>query len=184
MSEQADREVISEGFGPWDVDAEDQLQPSDTLDGEGDVLDRGFVVPDRYLGSTSFGMTPGEQATEETIEQRIRQEIPDPYSAYGAPDNESGMDRRPDMLGGDDPDAIRADHDYVGHEHTRVGRIIAPDQGLAPDTEDRLVAYEGRATSWDSPEEAAMHYVADDDEQDGGLTEVEWQPSDGSGEDE
>lgn len=185
MSERTDRDLTSDGYGPWDVEAEDQLQPSDTLDGEGDVLDRGYVVADRYFGSTAFGVTPDEQALEETIEQRIRQEVPDPYSAYGAPEDESGMDSKDDMIGGDDPDAIRAELDYFGSESTRVGRIIAPDQGLAPDTEDRLVAFEGRATSWDSPEEAAMHYVDSEEDEGGTLTEVEWEPSDRfSGEDE
>ena len=172
-----DREIMGDEYGVWSVDDEDQLQPEDTLDGEGDVMDRGFVAADRLHGSLSHGVTGDEMSREETIEQRIRQEVPDPYSAYGAPEDESGMDAKDDMVGGDDPDAIRAELDYYGGESTRVGRIIAPDQGLAPDTESRMVAYEGRATSWDSPEESAMHYV-DDDSDDDELTEVEWEPGD------
>lgn len=174
MSQQADRESIGDEFGVWSVDDEDQLQPEDTLDGQGDVMDRGFTAPDRLHGSLAHGVTRDEMGREETIDQRIRQEEADPYSAYGAPDNESGMDDEDDMVGGDDPDAIRAELDYYGPGSSRVGRLIAPDEGLAPDTESRMVAREGRATSWDSPEESAMHYVGDDGE--GDLTEEEWQP--------
>ena len=78
--------------------SDDQLQPDDTLDdkydepGHEDVLDGGYDPPDRPRGSMAWGVTAWEESQEETIEQRIKQEIPDPDSAYGAPDNESGMD--------------------------------------------------------------------------------------------
>ncbi|GAA5158073.1 hypothetical protein [Ornithinimicrobium tianjinense] len=126
MSDQADREQMGDDLGVWSVDAEDQLQPEDTLDGDGDVLDRGIVAADRPLGSLAYGVTAEEQSREETIDQRIRQEVPDPYSAYGAPDNESGLDEDDGMVGGDDPDAIRAELDHYGGDGVRVGRIIAP----------------------------------------------------------
>lgn len=177
MSDQADRELIGDDLGVWSVDAEDQLQPGDTLDGDGDPLDRGYVAPDRAHGSFAYGVTAEEQRGEESIDQRIRQENPDPYSAYGAPDNESGLDDADDgMVGGDDPDAIRAELDNYGGDSGRVGRIVAPDEGLGPDLEARMIAREGRATSWDSPEESAMHYVDVDD--DAELSEQEWLPSD------
>ena len=38
------------------------------------------------------GVTAEEQSRDETIDQRIEQELPDPGTAYGAPDNESGLD--------------------------------------------------------------------------------------------
>lgn len=174
MSDQADRETMGDGLGVYSVDAEDQLQPEDTLDGSGDVLDRGFRVGDTYRGSTAYGVTADEQAAEETIDQRIRQEEADPYSAYGAPDNESGMDDDDGMIGGDDPDAIRAELDYYGGDQRRVGRIVAPDEGRYPDRESRLVAREGSATSWDSPEESAMHFV---DPETDDLDEEEWDPA-------
>lgn len=175
MSDQSDREQMGDDLGVWSVDPEDQLQPGDTLDGDGDVLDRGFVAADRARGSLAYGVTPEEQSREETIAQRIRQETPDPASAYGTPRDESGMDADDGLLGGDDPDAIRAELDYYGSDSSRVGRIVAPDEGLGPDREPRMVAREGRATSWDSPEESAMHYVDDDDD---GLVEDEWLPTD------
>lgn len=170
MSDQADRETIGDEFGVWSVDAEDQLQPEDTLDGDGDVLDRGYRVGENYRWAGAYS------DSEETIDQRIRQEEADPDSAYGAPRDESGLDAEDDgMIGGDDPDAIRAELDTYGGDNVRVGRIIAPDEGLFPDREARLVAREGRATSWDSPEESAMHYVGDDDEDE--LLEEEWDPA-------
>ena len=175
MSDQADRETIGDGLGVYSVDAEDQLQPEDTLDGEGDVLDRGYRVGDSYRGVNAHGMTAAEQSLEETIDQRIRQEEADPYSAYGAPHNESGMDDDDGMIGGEDPDAIRAELDYYGGDHRAVGRIVAPDEGRYPDREERLVAREGQATSWDSPEESAMHFV-DPDAVDDDL-EPEWSPT-------
>lgn len=158
MSDQIDRETIGDDLGVWSVDAEDQLQPEDTLDGEGDVLDRGYRVSDSYHGSLAHGVTAREQSEEETIDQRLRQEEPDPYSGYS--DDEDGAE--------DDVDA------YDGHH--RVGRIVAPDEGRFPDRESRMVAREGRATSWDSPEESAMHYTDGDDGDE--LTEVEWDPAD------
>ena len=164
MSDQPGRETIGDDLGTYSVDDEDQLQPEDTLDGSVDPLDRGYRVPDRLHGSLAFGTTAEEQRQEETIEQRIRQEVPDPDNAYGAPDNESGLDEPDDMVGGDDPGAIPAEDDYLGGEGARVGRLVAPDEGTGEDTEAEAVAQEAMATSWDSPEESAMHYVAGPDE--------------------
>lgn len=172
-----DRESIGDEMGIYSVDDEDQLSAEDTLMGDGDPLDRGYAPADRLQGAVAFGITAEEQRREETIDQRVRQEVPDPYSAYGAPDNESGMDEVDDgMVGGDDPDAIRADLDHYGGDDRRVGRLVAADEGRYEDREARMVAREGRATSWDSPEESAMHFV--DDDTDETLTEVEWEPSD------
>lgn len=167
-----DRESIGDDLGVYSVDDENQLSAEDTLDGDGDPLDRGYTVADRLQGSTAYGVTAWEQASDETIEQRVRQETPDPYSVYAADDGTGGEDDG--MVNGDDADAIRAQlsEDSSG----RVGRIVAPDEGLGEDREASLVAHEGRATSWDSPEESAMHYV-DGDEEDQ-LREVEWEPSD------
>lgn len=174
MSDQIDRETIGDEFGVYSVDAEDQLQPGDTLDGEGDVLDRGFRVGERYQWSTAYS------DSEETIDMRLRQEEEDPSSAYGAVDDEDGSGTGTEddgWVGGDDPDAVRAELDYYGTETQRVGRIVAPDEGRYPDREDRLIAREGQATSWDSPEESAMHFVDDTDFDEGDdLTEEEWDP--------
>lgn len=148
----------------------DQLQPEDTLDGElgTDVLDTGYTTDDRPRGELD-GSFDDE---DETIEDRIRQEVPDPSSAYGAPDNESGLDV--DRLGGDDPDAIDADQDWLGGDEVgdeRAGRLVAPDEGDGPDTDAEAlgsdVGVDGGAAS---AEEAAMHVVDEDDSAyDGGF---------------
>lgn len=144
-------------------DYEDQLQPEDTLiqDGVEDVLDRGYSPPDSARGSYAHGVTPAEESTEETIEDRIKQEMPDPNSAYGAPDNESGLDEDP--LGGDDPDAIDADEDWLGDAEIgdrRAGRLVAPDAGLGEDIDKDEVAEDvGIDGAGASAEEAAMHII-------------------------
>lgn len=116
MSEQ--HEDITTDLGSYSVDDEDQLQPGETLeefesDGEAvDPLDRGYSPPDTDRSGTLWGTTAYEQAHEETIDQRIAQEVPDPDTAYGAPDNESGLDT--ERVGGDDPDAIDPEDDWLG----------------------------------------------------------------------
>lgn len=122
MSEQ--REEMTDDLGSYSVDDEDQLQPEETLDyldsGEKapDPLDRGYSPPDTDRSSELWGTTAYEQAHEETIDQRIAQEIPDPDSAYGAPHNESGLDT--ERVGGDDPDAIDPDDDWYGEPEAEV----------------------------------------------------------------
>ena len=122
-------ENVSDDLGSYSVDDEDQLQPIDTLDqGLDDYLDPGFSPPDRPVGSLAHGVTAEEQHRDETIDQRIRQEVPEEGTAYGAPEPEGilggaddlsgeGVDGRGpedrDMVGGDDPDAIPADRDVL-----------------------------------------------------------------------
>ena len=145
-----DRENIGDDLGVYSVDPEDQLSSGDTLDGDGDPLDRGYLAAERLHGSLAHGVTAREQADGETLDQRLRQELPDPYATYA----QSSDDEAP----------------------RRVGRIVAPDEGLREDRDAELVADEGSPTSWDSPEESAMHYVDGDDADE--LIEVEWTPSD------
>lgn len=172
MSDQPGTESFEDDLGnSYSLDDEDQLQPSDTLDGDVDPLEAGYTAPDRLHGSLAFGVTAHEQAQEETIEQRIKQEEEDPDSAYGAPRNEGGLDDDPwERAGGDDPDSIPAKDDFVGSEGGRVGRLVSPDEGLAEDEEKDSVAREGRGYSADTAEEAAMHYVDGD--------QVDYRPGD------
>ena len=161
MSEQ--NEGISDDLGTYSLDDEDQLQPEDTLidDEVPDVLDRGFSPPDTDRGSRAFGVTAHEQAGQESIEQRIAQEEPDPNTAYGAPYRESILDE--DLVGGDDPDAIAAEDDWLGDDEVggrRAGRLVAPDLGLGPDPDHEMVGIDGAGAS---AEEAAMHIIDPDD---------------------
>lgn len=157
MSDQPGRESHQDDLTSYSLDPEDQLQPEDTLVGDQDPLDAGYTPPDRLHGSIAWGTTADEQAQDETIEQRIRQEVPDPDTAYGAPEHESDTDHAPEMLGGDDPDAIPVTQDFVGVESESAGRLVAPDGGRGTDTEPQAVAEQAQGTSPDSPEDAAMH---------------------------
>ncbi|MEO6018633.1 MAG: DUF5709 domain-containing protein [Knoellia sp.] len=141
----------------------------DAGSGEPDLLDSSegdnlpATPPDQQSRATEWGMTASEQAQGDSIEQRIAQEEPDPDSAYGAPDNESGLDG-PSDIGGDDPDAIPASEDFLGEPSEDVdgGSLTAPDEGLRQDDEGSLIG-EGGADSGsldaESPEESAMRVV-------------------------
>lgn len=159
-------EDLNTDVGAYSLDDEDQLQSGETLVDRGvdDVLDEGYSPPDTARGSNAWGTTAWEQSQNETIEQRIRQEEPDPDSAYGAPDNESGLDRPDeDTVGGDDPDAIPVEDDFVGDTDGRAGRLVAPDEGAHGDAEEESLAEDvGFDGSGATAEEAAMHIVADD----------------------
>jgi hypothetical protein len=163
MSDTQPNEDIQEGPTVYSVDDEDQLQPEDTLDQDDveDALDRGYSPNETPRGVDAFGTTAREQSEQETIEQRIRQEEPDPTSAYGAPDDESGLDR--ERVGGDDPDSIDAEDDWVGDNEVgnrRAGRLVAEDEGAHEDTDKdsfaRDVGIDGAAAS---AEEAAVHII-------------------------
>ena len=162
MSEQ--QENMTTDLGTYSVDDEDQLQPEDTLvyDNVDDVLDRGYSPPDTDRGSRAHGVTAWEQHRDETIDERITQEVPDPLSAYGAPDNESGYDDG-ERVGGDDPDSIAAEDDWIGDGEVgdvRAGRLVAPDRGFGEDSEKDLVGEDvGIDGAAASAEEAAMHVI-------------------------
>lgn len=166
-------EDLDTDTGSYSLDDEDQLQSEDTLVDRGveDVLDEGYSPADTARGSNAWGTTAWEQSQDETIEQRILQEVPDPDSAYGAPDNESGLDRVDmETIGGDDPDAIRAEDDFLGDTGGRSGRLVAPDEGAHQDVDKDSIAQDvGISGGGASAEEAAMHIVndgapSDDDE--------------------
>lgn len=171
MSDQPGYENYDTDLGSYSVDDDDQLQPDDTLVQEdvADPLDRGYSPPDKPQGVDAWGTTAYEQAHEETIDMRIRQEVPDPNTAYGAPDDESGLDGPdPDDLQGDDPDSERAadagfyDGDEVGD--ARTGRLVAPDEGSHEDVTKELLAEDvGVAGAGASAEEAAMHTIGEDE---------------------
>jgi hypothetical protein len=132
-----------------DNDFEDQLTSEDTLDDpEGEVddeLDRGSPPPDRWSTGQGFGNTAYEEATGESLDQRVAQEEPEP-DPYDAADS-------------DDEDL---DDGEVGDE--RAGRLVDLDEGLGEDTEKDLVAddvgIDGAAAS---AEEAAVHIVPEED---------------------
>jgi len=158
---ETDAESYSDDNTTFSVDDEDQLQPEDTLVDRGteDLLDEGYSPPDRPRGVESFGTTAAEQAQGESIEQRMLQEEPDPASYF---DDPLADDER-DMVGGDDPDAVAAEDDFLGDREVgdaRSGRLVAPDEGAHEDSEENMIARDvGIDGAGASAEEAAMHIV-------------------------
>lgn len=163
MSDTGPNENIDTDLTSYSVDDEDQPSNIEGLDDPDvdDPLDRGYSPPEKERGTDAFGTTAYEESLDETIDQRIQQEEPDPNTAYGAPDNESGLDE--DRVGGDDPDSIAAEDDWLGDNEVgdqRAGRLVADDEGAHEDTEKQVwasdVGIDGAAAS---AEEAAVHIV-------------------------
>ncbi|MFE7835472.1 DUF5709 domain-containing protein [Streptomyces sp. NPDC057474] len=114
-----------------------------------DMLDEGYSPPEKPLGVTKSGTTAAEQHEGESLDDRLRQEVPDVEVPAG--------DGIGDLPGGEgeplDPEA--------GSE--RAGRLVAPDEGTRADTTKELVAEdEGIDGGAAGAEEAAMHVVPDD----------------------
>ena len=129
----------------YSSDPEDQLQPEDTLVDRGvdDVLDEGYSPPEKWSAAESFGNTPYEEETGETLDQRIAQEEPEP----------------------DPYEAAAAEGEHVGGEvgDRRAGRLVDEDEGLGPDVESDLVGDDvGIDGAGASAEEAAVHVIDDD----------------------
>ncbi|WP_298889825.1 hypothetical protein [uncultured Serinicoccus sp.] len=129
-----------------DYSPEQEAEAEVNLDEPSSTADVAWSPPDRRPVSSEFA---DDDASEETIDQRIAQELPEEGTSYGRPEH-GGEDtsREPELLGGDDPDAIPADQDILG--------------GDAGEDVDQPEAGAG-----DAAEEAAMH-----------VTEGEWDSTD------
>ena len=147
-------------------DLEDyQVQDTtDTLSGApgDDPLDRGVVPPERWSAGIRYGVTAGEQAEGESLDQLLAEEEPD-----------DDLDELEDLENDEDDEDLDEDDD-AGDEDVdglllddgpdpRAG-LVAEDEGAHPDEEEDLVASDvgidgGAATA----EEAAVHVVEEDD---------------------
>jgi hypothetical protein len=119
---------------------DDQGPDQDAIfDDPDETLDAGYSPPESYRGE-GFGTTAEEALEGETLDERLRQEIPDP-DPYA-------------------PVAEDLDDGEVGTE--RAGRLVDPDGGIGEDVEKDLigedVGIDGAAAS---AEEAAVHVVED-----------------------
>ena len=118
----------------------DQLQEADSLVNRGveDVLDEGYTTPDHWSAAQGFGNTPAEMRQGETIDQRVKQEQPE-KKPVDRDWNSSKEDRQ------------------VGTE--RAGRLM---QVQGPGGEATLGSDVGRSGGAASAEEAAMHIISED----------------------
>lgn len=122
----------------------DQMQEADSLvhRGVADVLDEGYTAPDHWSAAQGFGNTPEEMHQGETIDQRVKQEEPE---------------KKPSEVNWN---ASREDRE-VGRE--RAGRLM---QVQGPGGEATLGSDVGFSGGAASAEEAAMHIISEDDEDD------------------
>src|SRR3954454_2665464 len=117
-----------------DFEAPDQEALVEDVD---EMLDAGYSPPERYRGE-GFGTTAEETREGESIDERMRQEEPDP-DPYA--DTEEVLD---DGEVGD----------------SRAGRLVDPDAGFGEDDESSLIAEDvGIDGAGASAEEAAVHIV-------------------------
>jgi hypothetical protein len=129
------------------------LQPQDTLDDLGgvmDLLDTGWSPPDRPWAVHDWGTTHWEETAGESLDGRLAREIPEPRDGHG------------DGLG----DASDTDGELIDDEvgFLRVGRLVATEAGWV-DAERELHALDvGIDGAGASAEEAAVHVVGDWDE--------------------
>ncbi|MFE3637372.1 DUF5709 domain-containing protein [Streptomyces sp. NPDC059168] len=124
------------------------LDLQDALDERGydDILDEGYSPPERPLGVTRYGTTAAEQHEGETLDERLRQEVPDVAAPAG--------DGAGDLPGGEG--------EAVGSQagDARAGRLVAPDEGAHADTTKEEVASDvGIDGGAAGAEEAAVHII-------------------------
>lgn len=127
----------------------DQLQPDDSLIDRGvdDVLDEGYIAPDHWSPAQGFGNTAAEMAAGETLEQRVKQEVPD-------------------VVPSDEPWNPTKEPREVGR--VRAGRLVDARGGFpGADIESEVIGFDvGISGGAASAEEAAMHIIEEGDEAD------------------
>lgn len=130
---------------PAESEQLDQLQRSDSLIDRGvaDVLDEGYIAPDNWSPAQGYGNTPAEMRQGETLEMRIKQEEPEQAPAADTHWNAAKEERQ------------------VGSE--RAGRLMAVQGSGREETLGVDVGISGGAAS---AEEAAMHIISDDQDED------------------
>ena len=72
----------NESYHGYSVDGDNQPQDADdslTGDGGTDPLDEGYSPAEKWSAAEGFGNTPFEEATGETLEQRLTQEVPESH---------------------------------------------------------------------------------------------------------
>ncbi|HHU40617.1 MAG TPA: hypothetical protein GXZ45_15250 [Propionibacterium sp.] len=122
----------------------DQLQQADTLIDRGvdDVLDEGYIAPDNWSPAQGYGNTPAEMKRGENLDMRVKQEEPEAAPPDDRPWNPDGENR--------EVGSVRAGRlvDTGDRDHESVAMSVGIDGGAA------------------SAEEAAMHVITPEDDDD------------------
>lgn len=136
------------------------------------LLDEGHSPNEREVKVGRYGLTAEEELAGEPLDERLREEEPDPAAsvAYGVdePGAAPGAGRTGDAddpeLPADQPAGGGADGELLDDEvgDARAGRLVEPDQGAGEDREKSAVASDaGVDGGAASAEEAAVHVVPD-----------------------
>jgi hypothetical protein len=163
-----------------------QLSSEETLTGpfEADPLDAGYVPPDRPLAVDDEGVTPAEQRAGETLDSRLRREIPEDAAVVDA--DRSGRleaaDTAPDgQVAGDG--AARDVGPAGGAASAEEAAVHELDNSVEPVVDDVPVDDPEVSASLEedlNPEEAVADAVADirDDPELGDAADADLAPDD------
>ncbi|MFI7319874.1 DUF5709 domain-containing protein [Streptomyces venezuelae] len=157
----SDQNMADDAYQPTGSNEEQEdaapLDLQDALDERtyDDMLDEGYSPPEKPLGVNKTGTTAAEQHEGETLDERLRQEVPDEEVPDAERPGGDGIGDLPDGEGEPmDPEAGR----------DRAGRLVAPDEGAHTDVDKQVVARdEGIDGGAAGAEEAAVHIVPDED---------------------
>lgn len=142
-----DNDQIIDEMVPDGSEQLDQIESDRSLIDRGlrDPMEEGYIPPDDWSVAEGFGNTAAEMRQGETLEQRIKQEVPD----------------RTDDADADNAEDI--DDKEVGHR--RAGRLVDANHGYpGVDREARLIGGDvGIDGAGASAEEAAMHIIDEDE---------------------
>jgi hypothetical protein len=149
--------------GAWDLDENEVLEPSDSLEGdpEDEALDQGVALPDNWSRALRHVVNGGDEFTE-SLDEHLAEEEPDPAL--------ESEDESPDE--GDTGDEVDRKEREEG-EDPRAGRLVAGNEEMyaSSDTsfvlEDQLTALDtGIDGGAASAEEAAVHVTGEDEDED------------------
>ncbi|MGP4114711.1 DUF5709 domain-containing protein [Streptomyces sp. 4N509B] len=113
-----------------------------------EILDEGYSPPEKPLAVNDPGVTARAQREGETLDERLRREMPEVREPDG-----DGIGDQPGMEG--EP----RDEEWSGER--RAGRIVKDDYALSDDVVARDVGINGGAASG---EEASMHIMRETEE--------------------
>jgi hypothetical protein len=157
----------NDSYGEYATEADQQLQPDDTLDDRGvdDILDEGYSPPEKWSVLEKFGNTAREEQEGESLDQRHAEEVPDPALSYDDEDEDGAPPGDRDDLDLDQTiDDQPPGEDFDGEVgDVRAGRLVSPDEGAHGDREkDEIADDVGIDGGAASAEEAAVHVVSEE----------------------
>lgn len=148
-----------------------QLDPDEALTGpsDSDPLDSGYVPPDRPYGVEDNAVTPAGEREGESLDQRLRQEVPD---------GEPGLDERrsgrlvDDVVGADGEARV----DGAGHEVGVDGGAASAEEAAVHDADAGLEPVVDESPAEDPGVTASLEADRGDPEE--AAADAEWDAAD------